>query len=90
MLHKMISWSVVGSWMADVLIGELQSAVGDPPAHPRGSSSVSQVFSSAQRVLATTLPTVRMFLLIMTIAGGLLAFVAAVWVAELAGTSTSP
>jgi uncharacterized iron-regulated membrane protein len=36
-------------------------------------------------MLGTTLPTVRMFLLIMTIVGGLLALVAAVWVAVLSG-----
>jgi hypothetical protein len=34
-------------------------------------------------VLATTLPSVRTILLIMTIVGGVLAFVAAVWVARL-------
>jgi hypothetical protein len=38
---------------------------------------------SAQRVLATTLRNVRTILLIMTIAGGLLALIAAGWVAVL-------
>jgi hypothetical protein len=36
-----------------------------------------------QRVVATTLPGVRTLLLVMTILGGLLTLVAAVWVAEL-------
>jgi FtsZ-interacting cell division protein ZipA len=38
--------------------------------------------SLAQRVLATTLPSVRTILLIMTIVGGLLALMAAIWVAK--------
>jgi hypothetical protein len=61
-------------------------ALGNPPTHPAVCrfSSVSLKRSQAPNARsATTLPSVRTILLIMTILGGLLAFVAAVWVAVL-------